>query len=424
MRKLLICALLFSGSGLAQPPGASGGGRGRGGGIAFGAYPTLHSPEVMSDGRVTFRFRSPDAKAVILAPEWSNRVPMAKGADGIWTVTIGPLKPDWYAYAYSVDGIPATDPSSGAVVKSQRPNAALELGAMGGWQNQFMVPGHPPESWEMTDIPHGAVAHVVFYSKAMQAYRDYYVYTPPGYDAKRSRRYPVLYLLHGAGENASGWSDIGRANVILDTLLAGGKAKEMIIVMPLGHPAQPLPTATDLNASTPSAANADGGRGRAGGGRGLAAGTSGAANPPAVTPYFTSLLTEIMPQVEKNYDAGNTKAMRAIAGLSMGGGQTMNIALLHPEMFNYVALFSPAVFGGRGGSPILPAGLTPTWAKQFRIFWVSCGTEDTLVGPSVKLFKAALKDNGVPFSDISRPGVHSYQVWKRDLTELAPLLFR
>ena len=211
-------------------------------------------------------------------------------------------------------------------------------------------------------------------------------------DAKRSRRYPVLYLHHGAGENASGWSDIGKANLIMDSLIAAGKAKEMIVVMPLGHPAQPLPAVTDPNAPPP--ANEFGGRGGggrggsgSGGGRG---GSGGGAGQPTMTPYFTSLMTEIMPQVEKNYNAGNTKATRAIAGLSMGGGQTLQFSLLHPELFNYVGMFSPCGCWRRPRRHNASGcALTPAWAKQFKVFWVACGSEDTLVGPSVVAFKAA-----------------------------------
>ncbi len=422
MTKASLCATLFAVLLLpvalsAQPTAPAGGSGGRGrGGPAFGSgFQALRSPQVMTDGRVTFRYRAPNAKTVVLVPEPGDRVPMVKSDDGIWSVTIGPLPPDVYAYSFTVDGVGTPDPSSGAVMKTGRPNAAGELGPSGNWQSQFLVPGNPAEPWEMTNIPHGALAHVQFYSKAMEAYRDYYVYTPPAFDAKRSRRYPVLYLQHGAGENASGWSDIGKANLIMDSLIATGKAKEMIVVMPLGHPAQPLPAVTDPNAPPP--ANNAGGRGGNGG-----RGGSGNGAQSTVTPYFTSLLTEIMPQVEKNYNAGNTRATRAIAGLSMGGGQTLQIALLHPELFNYVGMFSPAV-GGRGGAA-LPATLTPAWAKQFKLFWVACGSEDTLVGPAVAAFKAALKQNSVPFTDIVTPGTHSYTVWKKNLVAFAPLLFQ
>jgi len=424
IKNTLICALLLASALVAQPPvpnAASGQGRGGGG---RGGAPALRSPQVMTDGRVTFRFRAPDAKVVNVVLEPGDSAPMTKEASGVWTATVGPLQPDIYAYRFVADGVTTPDPSSGAVLKTARPNAAAELGLLGTWQSQFLVPGNPtPEAWEMTDIPHGAVAHVTFYSKAMSAFRDYYVYTPPAYDAKRSRRYPVLYLQHGAGENASGWSDIGKVNLILDALISQGKAKEMIIVMPLGHPAQPLPavTAPDFVEPTPGGR---GGSGRGGFGAAGGSGRGGGGVDPVMSPYMTSLLTEIMPQVEKHYNAGNTKATRALAGLSMGGRQTLDFSLLHPELFNYVGLFSAAVGGGRGGTTTLPTALTPAWAKQFKVLWIACGDHDTTVGPANVAFKAALKEKNVPFTDIITPGAHTYAVWKRNIVAFAPLLFQ
>ncbi len=421
MNRVLVCGLLLAAGIYAQPPvGASGGGRG-----GRGPAP-LRSPQVMTDGTVTFRFRAPAAKSVSVVLEPGPTQAMTLGADGVWSTTVGPMQPDIYAYRFTVDGATTPDPSSGAVLKTARPNAAGELGLLGTWQSQFVMPGNPPEAWEMTDIPHGAVAHVNFYSKAMSAYRDYFVYTPPAFNPKRSKRYPVLYLLHGAGENASGWMDIGKVNLILDTLIAQGKAKEMIVVTPLGHPAQPLPAVTAPGAPEPVAAGGFGGRGASGGGRGGSGGRGGALNnnEVTVTPYFTSLLTEIIPQVEKNYNAGNTKATRALAGLSMGGGQTLSISLLHPELFNYVGLFSAAVPGGRGGATVLPAPLTTAWAKQFKLFWIACGSSDTTTGAANVAFKEALKEKGVPFTDIVTPGGHSYAVWKRNMIAFAPLLFQ
>jgi enterochelin esterase family protein len=383
-------AMLFAGPAFAQP------GRGRG-----NAGTGLRSPEVAPDGHVTFRHRAAQAAEVIVQLEPGGPSPMVKGDDGVWSVTIGPLAPDIYAYRFTVDGVTMGDPSSGAVMKTQRPNAAGELGQLASWQSQFLVPGNPaPEPWEMTDIPHGAVAHVVFHSRAMDAFRDYFVYTPPAYNAKRSSRYPVLYLLHGAGENASGWSDIGKVNLILDTLISQGKAKEFIIVMPLGHPGQPLPGVTPV--AGPARGSQPGGP---------------AANPTA-SPYMTSLLTEIMPQVEKNYNAGNSKATRALAGLSMGGRQTLDLSLLHPELFSYVGMFSAAVNG------VAYPALTPAWAKQFKVLWIACGDDDTVTGAANTAFKAALKDKSIPFTDIRTPGGHSYSVWKRNMVAFAPLLFQ
>src|SRR6185312_8617820 len=294
MKKAAICLIAFTCTVFAQGPftgGASGRG-GRGGGRGPAA---VHSPQVMTDSHVIFRYRDPDAKSVSVQLEPGDTVAMTKNSDGVWEANVGPLQPDIYAYRFIHDGVQTPDPASGAVLKTARPNAAGELGLLGTWQSQVVVPGNPPEPWELTQIPHGNVAHVVFYSNAMDAFRDYYVYTPPNFEPKRSRRYPVLYLLHGAGENASGWTDIGKVNLILDTLISQNKAKDMIIVTPLGHPAQPLPAVT-----APGAEPAQAGRGGFGGGRG-GSGRGAGPRQPTMTPYMTSLITEIMPQVEKSY---------------------------------------------------------------------------------------------------------------------------
>ena len=394
---------------LVQQGGRGGAAVGRGGG-AGGA---LRSPEVAADGRVTFRLRYPSAQQVSIMPEPGTTARMTKGEDGIWTATLGPLAPDVYAYRFSVDGVSLPDPANGAPLKTQRPNVAGEVGQLTSWQSQFVVPNvQKPEPWEMQAIPHGAVAHVNFWSKTMGAFRDYYVYTPPGYDGKRTEPYPVLYLLHGAGENASGWMDIGKANLILDSLISEGKATPMIIVTPLGHAAQQ--TLPGQAVPGEAVASAAGGRGAGGGGQG--------------SPYFTSLLNEIMPQVESGFNAGNTKATRAIAGLSMGGAQTLSLATLHPEKFSYVGMFSSAIGGGgrgagAGAGYTLPTGVTKAWNDEFKLVWIACGQDDGLFAANAA-FKQALKANGINHEDIVTSGAHSYSVWKRNLAAFTPLLFR
>ncbi|HEY0967347.1 MAG TPA: alpha/beta hydrolase-fold protein [Opitutaceae bacterium] len=386
---------------------------------------TLNSPEVSADGRITFRLRAPQAKEVSMQPEPGAIAPMVKDDDGVWSVTVGPWAPDVYAYRFIVDGTRMPDPSNGAPLKTSRPNVAGEVGQLGGWQSQVVVPNPAkPEPWEKTAIPHGIVSYVEFWSPTMGAYRDYYVYTPPGYDGKRAEPYPVLYLLHGAGENASGWINNGRANLILDSLIAEGKAVPMIVVMPLGHPAQAARTGAAVpgvqSAAAAAAITPAPGAG----------GNSG--------PYFASLINEIIPQVEASFNAGKTKAQRAIAGLSMGGGQTFNLALANPDKFTYVGMFSSAVAlgggGGRGGAPaaapatppppfVLPAEATAEWGRQFKLLWIACGREDFLFANNTT-FKAALKERGVPFEDVVTPGAHNFSVWKRYLADFVPLIFR
>jgi len=369
----------------------------------------VQSPEVGSDNRVTFRLNAPNAKEVVMQPEPGARVSMVKGEDGIWSVTVGPWAPDVYAYRFVVDGINTPDPSNGAPLKTSRPNVAGEIGMLGGWQSEVVVPNREkPEAWEVTAIPHGITSHVEFWSPVMGAFRDYFVYTPPGYNARRAEPYPVLYLLHGAGENASGWINTGKAHLIMDSLIAEGRAVPMIVVMPLGHTSQePRPGfAVQGEKAEANAADAT----------------------PGNTPFFSSLIDEIMPQVERAFNAGTTKSLRAIAGLSMGGGQTLSLSLAYPEKFSYVGMFSSAIRGGRGGGNdqntyTLPEGATTEWGRQFKLFWIACGRDDRLFAANTA-FKAALAERDIPFEDIVTDGGHSFTVWKRNLVEFAPNLFR
>lgn len=390
------------------------------------APPPLNSPEVSMEGRITFRLRAPNAKEVSMQPEPGTVAPMVKDDEGVWSVTVGPWAPDVYAYRFIVDGTRMPDPSNGGVLKTSRPNAAGEVGPLGGWQSQVVVPNRTkPEPWELTPIPHGITSRVEFWSPTMGAYRDYYVYTPPGYDGKRAQPYPVLYLLHGAGENASGWINNGKANLIFDSLIAEGKAVPMIVVMPLGHPAQEARPGAAVPGVQAAAAAAVAPVQGAGGNSG---------------PYFASLINEIIPQVEASFNAGKTKAQRAIAGLSMGGGQTFNLALANPDKFTYVGMFSSAVAlgggGGRGGAGaasaagatppppfVLPAEATAEWGRQFKLIWIAIGRDDFLFRNNV-VFKAALKERGIVFEDVVTDGAHNFSVWKRYLADFAPLIFK
>lgn len=187
--------------------------------------PKLVSPDVHADKTVTFRFRDPNAKEVLLAREGVVQpVPMQKDAQGVWSVTVGPLVPDFYGYSFIADGVHLIDPSNPAI----KPNLL-------GIQNVVHVPGQPSLPWELNNVPHGVIHHHFYHSQLVGDDRDFYVYTPPGYDPQAKTLYPVLYLLHGYSDGADAWTAVGRANVILDNLIAEGKAKPMIVVMPLGY---------------------------------------------------------------------------------------------------------------------------------------------------------------------------------------------
>ncbi|MBI3722009.1 MAG: esterase, partial [Fimbriimonas ginsengisoli] len=244
----------------------------------------IQSPEVHADRSVTFWFRAPNAKEVFLSREGAQRVPMQKDEQGVWSVTTDPLEPDFYGYSFDADGVGLFDPSNPVRI----PNLLYVA-------SQVHVPGPASLPWEIGDVPHGTVHHHFYRSGVVGDDRDFYVYTPPGYDLTAKQLYPVLYLLHGYSDDASGWTAVGRANVILDNLIAQGKAKAMVIVMTLGYGAPEIVTRTGRNLQDPGLRKRNYDR------------------------FRDALFTEVMPQIEKNYRVAKDRGLRAIAGLSMGG---------------------------------------------------------------------------------------------------------
>lgn len=360
--------------------------------------PGLRSPEVSAGGGVTFRLRAPNAREVLVA--LAERLPMQKDAEGVWSLTTGPLPPDFYPYSFVVDGVTIADPS----------NPLLKTTVMGGSQSIVHVPGPSSLSWEMNPVPHGAVIHHFFHSEVTGDDRDFWVYTPPGYDPESRTEYPVLYLLHGLSDDASAWTTAGRANVILDNLIAQGKAQPMIMVNPLGY-GVPHPEAGLAPILNNAEQNREG--------------------------FSKSLLTEIIPMVEKMYRVAKDRNARAIAGLSMGGEQALTIGLNHADEFAYIAgLSSALVMLNRGplnpgalaavDRALLPKAFPAVDVKlnpRLRLLYIACGTGDTLVGVN-RQFKDWLKSKDVRFQDVETPGAHTWMVWRRNLTEFAPLLFQ
>lgn len=344
------------------------------------------SPEVQADNSVIFRFRDPSAKEVLLSREGAQRVPMQKDEDGIWTVKTDPLEPDLYGYGFVADGVVLMDPSNHLM----KPNL-LSL------QSMVHVPGPPTLPWEVNDVPHGTLHHHFYKSGIVGDERDYFVYTPPGYDAKARKPYPVLYLLHGFSDDASGWTAVGRANVILDNLIAQGKAKPMLIVMPLGYGAPEIVSRTGAAFRTP----------------GL--------NEKNRDKFRDALLQEVQPRVEKEYNASKDRAMRAIAGLSMGGAESLFTGLNALDRFAWVGAFS-AGGGGTDYAATYPA-LDAKANDKLRLLWVACGTEDRLIEPNRK-FLDWLSSKSIHFTRIETPGAHTWLVWRRNLAAFAPLLFQ
>jgi enterochelin esterase-like enzyme len=349
----------------------------------------FHSTVVHDDHSVTFSYKDAAATKVTLRLEDdAEPISMEKDAAGVWTVTTRPLAPEIYSYHFESDGDTRLDP--------RNPHTTISLVNI---SNVLMVPGDNPQPWEITDVPHGTLDHYVYTSATvlgLTAHQSaYMVYTPPGYDAKAKKPYPVLYLLHGWGDNEMGWSAVGRANLILDNLLAAGKIKPMVVVMPLGygdiafvrdHNVWEDPTTIDHN-----------------------------------TNLFTqSLLTEVLPRVEAEYHVSKDRNDRAIVGLSMGGLESLEIGLTHSDQFAWVGGFSSAVHNLNYMQQM--ASLDPKTAN-LRLLWVACGTEDHLIEPNRK-FIAFLKSKDMPVTQIETPGLHTWLVWRENLIHFAPLLFQ
>ena len=346
----------------------------------------LISPEIHPDGSVTFRLRAPNARDVKLDREGAEAVDMQKDDQCVWTVTTAPLAPDYYGYSFMADGVRSLDASNPSLV----PNL-ISPG------NFVHVPGPPSLPWELNDVPHGEIHHHFYKSTVAGDDRDYYVYTPPGYDPAARKTYPVLYLLHGFSDDASGWTAVGHANVILDNLIAQGKAKPMIVVMPLGYGTMEM-IRLGWNAWNHTEA-----RDR------------------NFNKFSAALLTEVMPRVENEYRITKDRNARAIAGLSMGGSESLLTGLNNLDKFSWVGAFSsggiPDEF--QKDFPALDAGAN----QQLHLLWIACGTEDSLITINRNL-RAWFKTKGVKVTEIETPGMHTWMVWRRNLAEFAELLFR
>jgi enterochelin esterase family protein len=335
---------------------------------------------------VTFRLLVPNAKVVKLLLEGAEPEDMQKYDPGVWSITTSPLSPDYYGYSFLVDGVPLIDPSNPML----KPNL-LEI------ENEVHVPGPPSLPWELNDVPHGEVHHHFYASIIGGDTRDYYVYTPPGYAASGKAKYPILYLLHGFSDDASGWTAVGRANVILDNLIAQGRAKPMIVVMPLGYG-----TMNFVHLAWDAWSNAE-------------------LRDENFRKFSAALLSEVMPQVESEYRVDRNRDARAIAGLSMGGSESLLTGLNHLDKFSWVGAFSS------GGLPEsfaqdFPA-LDAKANQQVHLLWIACGTYDQLITLN-RNFRRWLNTRGVRAKEIETPGSHTWMVWRRNLAEFAAMLFR
>jgi enterochelin esterase family protein len=348
--------------------------------------PPVLSPEVHPDHSVTFRFRAPNAKEVQLMLEGAQPASMQKDGNGVWSIRTSPLEPDLYGYSFLADRVLLMDPSNNRF----KPNLLST-------QNVVHVFGPASLPWEFNDVPHGEIHHHFYKSAVAQDSRDFYVYTPPGYDPRAKTQYPALYLLHGFSDGADGWTAVGFANLILDSLIAQGKAKPMIVVMPLGYGTLEMLM------------------------KGFGAFNDAPLKQRNFDRFTEALLTEVMPQVEAAYAIDARRESRAIAGLSMGGSESLLTGLNHLDKFAWVGSFSSGGLSEDFDTQF--PGVSAKSNSQIKLLWVACGTDDTLIAINRK-FRDWLKAKGIQHADIETPGAHTWMVWRRNLATLAPMLFR
>lgn len=340
------------------------------------------SPEVLADRRVTFRLDAPKAIDAAFFADWmdlSAREKMTKDSSGIWSVTVGPIDPGIYIYNFVLDGLAIADPINPQMKLRARTSASL-----------LEVRGNS-EVWEARDVPHGTIEIVNHKSAVLNGEtRQAWVYTPPGYHESR-KRYPVLYLLHGSNDTPAGWTMVGRAHFIMDNLLAEKKAREFIIVMPFGH-AVPFDAPREAQANNANL-------------------------------FEQYLLKDLAPLIEKKYRIQKGRENHAIVGLSMGGGQSLQIGLSHLDQFSAVGAFSSAI----------PRNFETKFAdllnhpddtnKKLKLLWIGCGRQDGAFPGSQNLSKA-LESHQIKHTFHPTEGRHTYTVWRQYFTEVAPLLFR
>ncbi|HEY3741035.1 MAG TPA: alpha/beta hydrolase-fold protein [Bryobacteraceae bacterium] len=351
---------------------------------------TLISPEVAADHAVTFRIYAPKAEKVYLASEFKggNHVELTKADNGVWSVTTAAIDPGTYRYTYNVDGVRTLDPKNPDVSES-----------VGNDSSYVVVPGAAFMD-ASNDVPHGAVAEIYYKSTALGRMRRMHVYTPPGYELGGREKYPVFYLLHGAGDNDDCWTSVGRANFILDNLIASKKAKPMIIVMPAGH--------TSAGRFTPGSGDE----------------------------FLNDFTEDVMPYVNSHYRVLTDRKDTALAGLSMGGAQTLNLMARMPEKFAYIGVFSSGIIAlKQGGGGFNPNGIE-SWAaehasaldspgskKGLKLVWFSTGADDFLLQVTKSTVEMLSKHDFHPEFHESTGG-HTWINWRDYLNEFAPMLFQ
>lgn len=394
MKKIIIAAacLLFAVASFAQQN-------------LMGTAVELNSPEIREDNSVTFRLYAPKAVTVRLTGDflphhiadnngYVTEVPiwvdMKEGKDGIWEYTTEPLAPELYSYMFRVDGLPFTDPSN-----------QFRHRDMTVWTNYFLITGEegtPGYMYSVNKVPHGNVARVWYDSPTLGMSRRMSIYTPPGYEDSKEK-YPVLYLCHGAGGDENSWLDFGRAAQILDNMIAAGKAKPMIVVIPNGNPvcaAAPGDWDAGLYQASMSGAPRQGMEAKA---------------------SIPEAFPDIMKYMEKHYRILKGPKNTAMCGLSMGGGHTALTTAMYPDKFGYIGVFSGAVFKNDIDK------LAPLFENNPKLYFVACGTADPIAKFSFE-FADALAEKGYPHETLWTDGAHTWKNWRNYLMIFAEQLFK
>ncbi len=355
---------------------------------------TLHSPEVEQDNRVTFRLYAPDAHEVKLhaegleatpdiTPEQLSKTsagfPMTRAQNGVWSVTIGPIQPGTYRYTFGVDGVSTTDP--------RNPVASETLASV---RSVYEVPGAQWEEY-LPNVPHGTIASVWYPSAVTGSLRRMHVYTPPGYD-RNSQSYPVLYLLHGGGDSDDSWPTVGRAGAILDNLIAEHKAIPMLVVMPAGHISRDFQLRSGMNTMGHDEFNRD-------------------------------MTASIVPYVDQNFRTIADREHRALAGLSMGGVQTLTLSLTSSDLFSYVGVFSSGWFPTMRDMAERDLATYKANGKPFQLYWVGVGRYDIANANSAGTVER-LKSDGVAVVTHNSGGFHAWNNWRDYLHIFAQQLFQ
>ena len=335
--------------------------------------PAISSPDVRPDNTVTFRLFAPNAKKVTLSGEFLKADElMTKDNAGIWSVTVGPIKPDIYPYSFTVDSIQIADPNNTYVFANERFKRSV-----------VDIPGTTPLVHALQNVPHGKVSYRYYKSGTLKTTRQLLVYTPPGFNPNGKTKYPVLYLIHGGSDTEETWTKVGRANLIADNLIAQGKAKPMLIVMPYGNVR------------------------------------------PAPMPDFTQDITkDIIPFIEANYPVLTDSKNRAVAGFSVGGGQTLNIGFTNTDKFAYICSYAPYTATEEFQKNF--TNWNPNAAlinKQLKLFTISVGTEDFLYEP-VKKNIEMFKEKNIKLETLIVPGGHTWMNCKLFLANSLQQLFK